>query len=113
MRRAPDLPLETGAAQLLEEGAPQGQACVNDWLSALLERNGNMAEGLVEGLDVALARRQARLLLDSGVTGHPLPVDELVRAAAGHARDRGADRIAERDLAAVILTAAGHRLHES
>ena len=105
---APELPIAGGAAQMLRDGAPDGPPGVNHWLLALLRRHGAMAENLVPGLRAPELARELADRLGAGQPGTPLSRDELVARAARRAQSRGMDRIAERDLAAAILSAAGY-----
>lgn len=107
-----ELPLTSGAARLVREAEPGGLAGVNHWLVAVLRRFGPMAEQMSPGLDArALAAEVAHDVQD-GRTGEPMSPQAFVDAAAQHARERGVERVAERDLVAAALTAAGRAVAE-
>ena len=79
---------------------------VHHWLLALLERHGAMAESLVPGLEAAQARRDLRRALDGGDVGDALTVESAV--ARSVAASDGKTQANERELAVVILAAAGY-----
>lgn len=106
----PELPLSGGATALLLEGEAGGEAGVNHWLVALLHRYGPMTESLCPGLEARPLARETEEEIRAGRTGAPMTREQLVAAAARHARSRGKDRVGERDLAAVILAAAGREV---
>jgi ATP-dependent Clp protease ATP-binding subunit ClpC len=110
-----DLQVLTAGAQKLVAAAAEKQReagheqqGLHHWLLALLERHGPMAADLVQGLDPAAVTRQMRDRLSQGDGGSPLDAENVMRQALERARSRGKERAAERDLAAVILTAAGY-----
>lgn len=85
---------------------------LHHFLLALLERNGAMAEGMTDGLDSTETAENLRNELRSGNVGAPLDAETVVERARAHARQRGKSHAAERDFAAVILSAAEYVLHE-
>jgi ATP-dependent Clp protease ATP-binding subunit ClpC len=81
---------------------------VHHWLLALVERHGAMAEDLAAGLNAAALRGYLRQRLEQGDAGPPLGLDDARSQATARAAARGKTQVAERDLAAVILSAAGY-----
>lgn len=86
---------------------------VYHWLLSLIERHWAMAEDMVQGLEAAVLRQHLREQLQQGEVGAPLDLEVVIRQAGEHTRERGKTRTAERDLAAVILTAAGYEVIEA
>ncbi|MDR7418838.1 MAG: AAA family ATPase [Armatimonadota bacterium] len=84
---------------------------VHHWLLALVERHSAMAEDLTVGLNAAALRRYLHQKLERGDAGAPLSVDDVRNQAAASATRRGKAHAGERDLASVILAAAGYALH--
>lgn len=80
------------------------------WLAVLLERHGAMAEELAGTLNAAASARQVEARLAGADTGTPLTREAVLEAAGRHALARGRQRVAERDLAVAILSAAGYSL---
>lgn len=109
-------PLAEGAQRLMREAVQKqqqnghAQTCVNHWLLALLERHGAMAEALAQGLSAPDLQRYVADQLQRGTIGDPLEQAIVLSQADTQAQRRGKDRIAERDLAVVILQAAGYTL---
>jgi ATP-dependent Clp protease ATP-binding subunit ClpC len=89
------------------------QMGVYHWLLALVERHGAMVEAMVQGLEAASLRGYMHEQLRQGNMGAPLDLETVVHRAAEHARQRGKAQAAERDLAAVILAAAGYEPTEA
>lgn len=110
--------LTPGAQQLVEAAiAKQQQAKrkplgVHQWLLALLERHAKMAEAMVQGLEPSSLRRHLHEQLQQGNAGAPLAQESVVRQAIERAKARGKTQATERDLAVVILTAAGYSVVE-
>jgi ATP-dependent Clp protease ATP-binding subunit ClpC len=105
----------TPGAQLLEQAAETkcreakgAYLGVYHWLLALLERHSAMAEDLTSGLNAVALRAQLHDKVRQGEVGDPLAVNDVRRLAAQHAAKRGKTEAAERDLASVILAAAGY-----
>jgi ATP-dependent Clp protease ATP-binding subunit ClpC len=86
------------------------QSGLNHWLSALLERNGPMAESMTRGLEAQAALSSVRRQLQQGNTGEPLDAGTVAQRAVEHAQARGKSQAAERDVCAVILAAAGYEV---
>jgi ATP-dependent Clp protease ATP-binding subunit ClpC len=108
--------LTPGAQLLVQSGQAKLEAGkhphlgVHHWLLALLERHAAMAEDLTAGLNTAALRGYLAQKLQTGEAGSPLTVEDLLAQAAAKAANRGKGQAAERDLAAVILAAAGYAL---
>jgi tetratricopeptide (TPR) repeat protein len=96
----------SGVTLLLQQAEPVGQTGVNHLLFALLNRYGPMVERLFPGLDAQALVNETAAKLRRGHAGAALSREQLGQAASRHARERGAHRVAERDLAAAILDAA-------
>ena len=79
------------------------------WLMVLLDRHGPMIADLA-GLDARDTRQNTEKALADGDLGEALPLDTVLERAQGFSAARGADRVSERDLARVILTALGYRV---
>ncbi len=111
--------LTAGAQHLVRTAVQKQQAGghaqmgVYHWLLALVKCHWAMAEAMAHGLEAASLRRHLHELLRQGNVGPALDVETLLHRAGGHARGRGRTQVAERDLAAVILTAAGYELVEA
>lgn len=109
-------PLTPGAQRLVslaaEKQAVAGHALTgaHHWLLALLERHAPMAEALAKGVQANALRLHLEDQLRQGNAGAPLDRDTAVERAVAHAGARGRDRANERDLAAVVLSAAGYEL---
>ena len=86
---------------------------INHWLLAVLERPGPMVSALLGGVDAVELEQSVAKKLSQGELG--LALDETVAAqlAGEAASQRGKLQAAERDLVAVILTAAGYSLAET
>ena len=111
--------LSPGANSLVEE-ALQTQAKHKHetlgwkhWLLVLLKRHGPMAESLVDGLDAKELAKLLRKEVGKADVGEPLDADKLVAQALERAAKQGKERASERDLAAVILQAAGYEVAET
>ncbi|MDQ7858027.1 MAG: AAA family ATPase [Armatimonadota bacterium] len=104
----PGARLLVGAAEALAGASQPAQLGVHHWLLALVERHAGMAEDLTAGLDAAALRRYLLERLRAGDPGAPLSADDARTRGAQRAAARGKTETAERDLAAVILTAAGY-----
>lgn len=110
--------LTVGAQQLVENAVQKrqegkhAQMGVYHWLLALVERHGAMAEAMAQGLEAASLRRHLREQLQQGNVGKLLDQETVLRLAGERAQTRCKAQAAERDLAAVILTAAGYTLTE-
>lgn len=113
------LSLSDGAQRLVQDTLQKQQESrqalpgVNHWLLTLLEHHGAMAEALAKGLSAAALEKYVAGQLGQGQTGDPLGQEMVVQQAAIQAQARGKNRIAERDLAVVILIAAGYTLADS
>lgn len=111
--------LSPGAQQLVaaatqkQAEAKHAQLGVNHWLLALVERHGAMAEAMAKGLESTSLQRHLRELLRQGNLGSSLDADTVIERASERARGRGKAQAVERDLAAVVLLAAGYELTET
>ncbi len=120
------MPEETQAVQTLNPGAQrivagalqrQKEAAhpllgANHWLLELIMRHGPMAEDLARGLEIVSLQKYLREQLSAGNAGAPLDNATATAQAVERAKARGKEQATERDLAAVILTAAGYELVE-
>ncbi len=111
-------PLTPGAQLLVQTALAKRQPGhphlgVHHWLLALVERHGPMAEAMSAGLNAAALRTYLYQKIQAGDLGAPLEDDEVTRQAGQRATKRGMASAAERDLAAVILRAAGYTLVEA
>jgi ATP-dependent Clp protease ATP-binding subunit ClpC len=103
--------LSTGAKRLVDlvaEQAPEGTPGINQWLLALLQRHGGMAEAMSDGLNAALLIEHLRQRISEGEMGAPLDPDTLCLRAGALAASRGLALAAEPELASVILSTAGY-----
>ncbi|MBL8978650.1 MAG: ATP-dependent Clp protease ATP-binding subunit, partial [Gemmatimonadetes bacterium] len=105
---APDLPLTPGAIRVLQELGPRPGVGVNDWLLLFLDRFGPMVGALAPGLDLAGTKASLRQSVTGGNNGAALDADRLTQEARAIARGLGKAQVAERDLVAAALRAAGH-----
>ncbi len=109
----------TPGAQLLVQNAVSARQPghqhlgVHHWLLALVERHGPMAEAMTAGLNATALRTYLHQKIQTGDLGAPLSDGDVIRQAIEHATKRGMANAAERDLAAVILAAAGYTLTET
>lgn len=107
-----------GAQQLVEAAIKKQQQAkhnllgVHHWLLALVERHGPMAEAMAQGLEASSLQQYLYEQLQQGNAGVPLVQEDVVSQAMQRAKARGRSQAAERDLAAVILAAAGYTLVE-
>ena len=108
----PGAELLVQAALDKQRNAGQSDLGTYHWLLALLERHGSMAKGMVADVAEETLPQHLAAELKKGNSGPPLARDEAVARALAGARARGATQASERDLAAVILSAAGYRLLE-
>ncbi len=109
----------TSGAQMLVRTATEkqrqrqhDQMHVFHWLLALVERHGAMAEAMSSGLNASTLQRYLQEQLGQGKLGDPLDLDTVLRQAQEHAKARAKSQAAERDLAVVILKAAGYPITE-
>ena len=86
---------------------------VHHWLYALIERHTALVEALLPGEDINAIRQQLPEKLKAGSLGDQLPVDQVVQMAEAQAASRGKEQATERDMAVVILRAAGFQPAES
>ena len=106
----------TPGAQLLVQNAlskrqpNQAHLGVHHWLLALVERHGPMAESLAVGVNASALRGYLHQKIQAGDLGPALSADDVTKQAAERATKRGLASAAERDVAAVILAAAGYTL---
>ncbi len=91
-----------------QHDARQAVLGLHHWLLALLERHGAMAESAAPGLTAAERQRRLQEQIQKGDTGARLDRDAVLRQALQRAQARGLPQASERDLAAVILAAAGY-----
>ncbi len=110
--------LLTTSAQRLVEAALQKQTnskhariCIKHWLLALLERHASMAESMVLGLNAEETGKKLVADLENQDMGAPLDVQQVTNRAYEIAKSRSKLQAAERDLAIVILTAAGYPIN--
>ncbi len=114
----PTAPLTPGARRIVaraQEAVAEFRHAgpgVNHWLLAVLERHGPMAADLAVAIDPAAISVWLVEQLKAGTTGPPLEEAGVVSAACEHARVRGKQAAAERDVVAVILSFAGYTLRE-
>ena len=99
-----------GAQLLVDTVQKKPSANIDDWVLILLERNGSMAESLVEGLNSATLIENLREKVKQGQAGQAVNADTLIEQAVVLAKLHGKDRVGERDLASVILTAFGYEV---
>jgi ATP-dependent Clp protease ATP-binding subunit ClpC len=105
--------LTAGAKALVAAGRPStGAAGTHHWLLALLDRHGAMAESLVPSLQATALRRSVADSLRGGDAGPPLTEETLVQRAIERATARRQSLANERDLASIILSAAGYQMAE-
>lgn len=83
---------------------------LNHLLLALVDLYGSMAEGMAKGLQASSLQKHLENQLQQGTVGAPVNPAEILTRAREHALARGKQRAAERDLAFVILSAAGYQL---
>ena len=106
------LPL-TGGARVLVDHAKEfmrpdhSHLGLNHWLVVLLKRHRGMAERFAGETDLKAVLGEARRSIHDGNLGEALTVEDLLGRADKAARLRGNDQIWERDLALVLLEAAG------
>ncbi len=81
---------------------------INHWLLAVLERHGPMVSDLLGGVDAVELEQSVAKKLGQGELGQALDETVAAQLAGQVAGQRGKLQAAERDLAAVILTAAGY-----
>jgi hypothetical protein len=106
----------TPGAQLLVQNAlskrqpNHAHLGVHHWLLALVERHGPMAESLAVGVNASALRGYLYQKIQAGDLGPAFSADDITKQAAERATKRGLASAAERDVAAVILVAAGYTL---
>ncbi|HPL30394.1 MAG TPA: ATP-dependent Clp protease ATP-binding subunit [Anaerolineae bacterium] len=109
--------LTPGAQMLVDDAGKKQQEGKHErlgvyhWLLALLERYGPMAESLAQGLEVGALVGYLREQLHRGAVGEPLDLETVVHQACERGKQRGKAQGTERDLACVILAAAGYHLN--
>ncbi len=99
--------------QAVAQAAGDTTPGANQWLAALLERHGPMAETLANALDASTTLTYTQAQIAAGQAGQPLAPDALTAQALERAQARGKDMASERDIAGVILEAAGYTLQTS
>ncbi len=115
---APGPALNPGAARILsqaletQQGHKHAVLGVYHLLLALVQRNGLMAQDMARGLVATELQAWLRAKLSEGDYGSGVDQAALLASAAQLAAGRSRSDIAERDLAAVILRAAGYALNE-
>ncbi|MBC7248055.1 MAG: ATP-dependent Clp protease ATP-binding subunit [Actinobacteria bacterium] len=77
------------------------------WLTVLLERHAAMLESLSPSVEWSVLSQDINLKLTRGEAGNTLSPEETLSRAAQHAQQRGAEKISERDIAAIVIEAAG------
>lgn len=101
-----------GAAKLVEAAErARGETPVlgaYHWLRVLVEYHGLMLEARAPELHVAQARKRALDALAAGDAGPALDAATVLTEARRSATARGAERVAERDIADVVLAALGY-----
>lgn len=114
-----ELKLLTPGARRLVETAEQKRRqrnhsllCVHHWLLALIECHGPMAEAMARNLNASLIRNKLNQQLSQNHAGESLDIETVVKQAYERATKRGKTQATERDLAFVILKAAGYELLE-
>lgn len=112
------LPLNAGAQRIAELAAQKqqqgkhAQSGTHHWLLALLERHWAMAEAMAQGQVTPALLGELRGRLQQGDLGQPLDQATVVRQASERAQARGRTQVSERDLTAIVLTAAGYAVAE-
>jgi ATP-dependent Clp protease ATP-binding subunit ClpC len=104
--------LTAGARQLLSQAteahSPGRPWVLGDWLLAMLQRNGPLAESMVPDLRSAAVLAELRSGSSAGAPGAPLDEATLIARAIEHAAARERPHASEVDIAAVLLALAGH-----
>jgi len=114
----PSQSLTQGAQQILDSAAAKQKEAGHDvlglhhWLLALLERHGPMAEALADGLDAKALVRYMRTRILEKDAGEAMTAEGVAERALKRAVARGLDKAGERDVAAVVLEAAGYTIRE-
>lgn len=85
---------------------------VNHWLLGLTELYGSMIEEMVEGIDVSSLRLELQKKIEEKNAGTQLPQDKVILKAGEVALSRGRSQVTEREMAVVILNAAGYLIRE-
>ena len=108
--------LTLGASQVVQSALDYQQSAkspelgTNHWLAALVERNAAFMQTLALDFSAGEARQRIKGELAGGKAGIPLAAPEAIARAIERARSRGRSQASERDLAVVVLTAAGYHL---
>ncbi len=106
----------SGAARLVETAlltqreSHHEQLGVVHWLVALLQLHAPMAQDLSPGLEAKPLLLELQARLQQADCGAALAVDAVVQQATERAHERKKQQASERDLAAVILAAAGYQV---
>jgi ATP-dependent Clp protease ATP-binding subunit ClpC len=103
----PDFPLTPGAQRLVDQFAGKQNTHVSEWLGALLDRYAPMVDTLVPGLDKNGLKTAAQA---SANTTAPLDSAAVLQGARTFAQAAGKLKVAERDIAAAVLRAAGYEI---
>ena len=99
---------------LLKQSASQhAYLGIHHWLFALIERHTALVEALLPGVDISKVRQELPEKLRAGETGDKLDVDTVMAQVDIQAASRGKTQATERDMAVVILRAAGYKPAES
>jgi ATP-dependent Clp protease ATP-binding subunit ClpC len=111
--------LTTGARRIvdaavgLQKELNHQELGVSHWLLVMLQNYGPMLESLAQNFDSAVVMAALRGDLEKGKTGAVLKPDQVIVTEMERAKLRGKLQATERDLAAVILSAAGYLLADT
>ena len=83
---------------------------LSHWLLALVEKHAAMVEAMTPEFNKLEVRRELEKKLEQGEIGAPAADETIIPQAIERALERGKTQAAERDLASVILAAAGYEL---
>ncbi|HPH95500.1 MAG TPA: AAA family ATPase [Anaerolineaceae bacterium] len=85
---------------------------VHHWLWAMLQQYSTMMEAMGQGFSAEQANHTADAALKAGDIGPELSLESLIAQAGERAKARGRSTISERDLATIVLGAAGYKLSD-
>jgi ATP-dependent Clp protease ATP-binding subunit ClpC len=108
LQPTPGAQLLIDAASARVENAGPLELHVNHWLLTLVEMFGPMAESISKSLDAAAIGKHVASELNQGNLGPEFSLATILDQAGENAKRRGKTQIGERDLATVILAAAGY-----
>ncbi|MHB1357866.1 MAG: hypothetical protein ACYCZF_18000, partial [Anaerolineae bacterium] len=101
------------AALAVQQESHQPTLTVWHWLEALITQNAELARAISGGIAIAILSAQAANRIREGDLSLVLSQEDVFKQASARAKSQAKFETGERDLAAVILKAAGYKVADA